>query len=675
MELGEQFLDNPRFDELFEAVLGVAKERESDAVLGRMLLQRGAQKLRAGKPYETIRLLGRAQQKLALHESRDEMVLALALGASAYEAAGLLWAARSCMLLASNQALAPFWEHGQLSQRAVTCLSRLIWLELQLGRVPCVFAWTEAMLALRSILTPDEENQKTFEEEWTQLDGVFGALLLRTGFFDLKSLGFVPTLLERFHLYGSWMALLYALGHEDTLRAENVIPPHETEEEVLNFFHKWASQPVPSELRKAPEFLDTQTVDLRSNVLGCEIVVSFRNDYRSLLLAESVLGTLEAFLATSLDASLIPHTPRLQLKIVPSDATTLPLDFQLDRRSHNTIEIYHPTQELKTVEPVLFQEKMIHLIGTIVSLIAFVPEGVHKFAEKIVRDEVGLGRALLITDVKTFLTNILGNNPKLRLSDWDSGNNRKLFFVRRKNAWDIAVNKQSTPQQRKAPKIGTGTPPAKLLDIEHLKHTQRRIFSLIDVNLWNKANWSGTVFAFSEHPDQLPWVGLAFTESTAAKEIFEGWTEKIGREDTRKRLRISIITGIDRRNLASYRVLIGENPDWTTVHQGSQFVFVTRINTMTPTTQTNLNQFLKEYEKKHKYLLAPAHYAPNGSFSLLPGQAILKEDLVVRPAWQIGEHDPDSSAIRSDDDVFVPDGIKDPPILRTIARIGKKRSS
>src|SRR5262249_27225491 len=78
-ELGEHFATVDAFDEAFESAILITRERESSAVSGGMLLRRGAQKLKGKRPYEAIGLLGRAQQDLALHESRGEMAAALAI--------------------------------------------------------------------------------------------------------------------------------------------------------------------------------------------------------------------------------------------------------------------------------------------------------------------------------------------------------------------------------------------------------------------------------------------------------------------------------------------------------------------------------------------------------------------------------------------------------------------
>jgi len=53
-----------------------------------MWLARGIQKLRNGVPYDAISFYGRAQQKLAKHEYRAELIAALVGCGMAYESAG-----------------------------------------------------------------------------------------------------------------------------------------------------------------------------------------------------------------------------------------------------------------------------------------------------------------------------------------------------------------------------------------------------------------------------------------------------------------------------------------------------------------------------------------------------------------------------------------------------------
>lgn len=65
-ELGDLFPDNATYDDLFEQLVYLLKQRRSEAEGGCALLARGYQKLKAEKYYDAIRFLGRAQAKLAL---------------------------------------------------------------------------------------------------------------------------------------------------------------------------------------------------------------------------------------------------------------------------------------------------------------------------------------------------------------------------------------------------------------------------------------------------------------------------------------------------------------------------------------------------------------------------------------------------------------------------------
>lgn len=673
MELGEQFPDDAQFDKLFEAVLQVAKERESKVVSGRMLLRRGTQKLEGGRPYEAIRLLGRAQQQLALRESLGEMIAALALCANAYEAAGLLWAARGSLLVAANQGLREFWERGNITGQTLACLRRLVWIELQLGRVPCALAWLEVTMLMSSAAVHDEDRKKRLVEELTDVDRILGLLLLKTELSDLETLSFLPNVFERLGFHLSWMALLYALGYEDKLRSDKAIPAEESAEEILSLMNRWVTQPAAKDLPQRPEFLSKQTLELRSTVLGCDVIATVPNKNQSLFLAETVLTALEALLATSLSSTLLPHTSRLRLKFAPSDSIGKPLDFSVSTTPHTVIEIRYPSGDSAEVEAsAAFRDRLAALVSTITGYMAFPLEGPDGFLNGALKNELDFGRSLMLAGLETVIGGILGDKPKLRISDWDPGQDEEVFPLRRKEPWNHMVSRdQPSP---KSPTWGSGEPPPALFESDRLKHSDRRVFSLINIDLWNKAAWSGIGVIVPASPDEPPYLALLFRNQEAAVSIFKAWRDEIGQQDSEQKLRISIITGIDRDSPAAYRVVVGTNPDWSGVKPGGQVIVISRIQTMYPSDSTNLDQFLASYKQKGNYILLPARLMPNNSFAWAPELGILKGDLEVRPAWQIGEHDPDICGIGVDDKVIIPEGSTDPPILKALERIRAQRS-
>lgn len=159
-ELGDVFANMPVYDELIEEIASLTQERVGRLEAGRMLLARGFQKLRAGAVYDAIRFFGRAQQKLAIREAREELTEALFAGGLAYEGAGLLWAARANTLASADQTLADFREGGSIPRNALLCVRKLIWQELQLGRVPHVLQWLELGSLLAGIVGPRRKGSR-----------------------------------------------------------------------------------------------------------------------------------------------------------------------------------------------------------------------------------------------------------------------------------------------------------------------------------------------------------------------------------------------------------------------------------------------------------------------------------------------------------------------------------
>ena len=545
MELGEYFPTDEEFDNTFESLLETARKRESSVLAGRMLLQRGVQKLKGEKPYAAIRLLGRAQQDLALHESRGEMVMALGLCGSAYERVGLLWAARGSVLLAANQAMKAFSEDGEITGQALACLRKLVWVELQLGRIPCALAWIETFLTMNGAANLNEERQTRLAEEWMHIDGALGFLILKASIFDLKRLAAVPNILEALQLEMSKMALLYALGYEDRLRSEGYIPEEEDSAAVAEFFGAWRDQPGLRNLPD-PEFLDKQSIELHSGVLGCDISVSAANSGPSLFLGEAVLAGLEAFLATSLDAFLIPLTPRVHLRFVQREFLDEPLDFSVIPGPEAIIEVRHRKDEEFLADPTVTRDKFVALISTITEYIAAPRDEGKEFLEALVGEERGFGRALLASNIKTVIGNILGNEPKLRMSDWKrDGAETELFPLKRGEPWDHDKAGAAEPVETSRPTPGTSEVPAELRDVERMTHRDRRVLSLINVDLWNKAKWMGTGYITSENPAELPFLLLMFDNPEAAVDIFAGWRDSLGPEDAKEQLRVSIVTGVE----------------------------------------------------------------------------------------------------------------------------------
>ena len=112
--------------------------------------------------------------------------------------------------------------------------------------------------------------------------------------------------------------------------------------------------------------------------------------------------------------------------------------------------------------------------------------------------------------------------------------------------------------------------------------------------------------------------------------------------DTANKLRFVVITGIDRDHPAWNRLLIAPNEEAMEARPGDHFVLVTRIHTMNAETPENLLRFLSKYEHAKAFILTPGSLEATDNEPLFhPELGILSRNLIVRPAWEINENDPD----------------------------------
>ena len=665
-ELGEWLSEAGEYDELLEQVVSITQKRMGAREAGRMLLARGFQKFRVGQTYDAIRFFGRAQQKLALRESREELTEALFGCGLAYESAGLLWAARANVLSAADLAMRDYWEHGFLAPRASTCARRLVWLELQLGRLACAMQWMQVASALAHDRGLDEKETKRFSDQVAAQDATLGMLLLRAELEDLNRLRFLPDVLDECGLQSSRMSLLYGLGYEDLLREEGTIPPTETPEAVRELFATWLKHPGSADLPDRPVGLGGGTMLLTSHVLGCALNVHTEDDDESLLLAERILAATEALLATSLDLDVFPHREELTVNVERSNRVQGPPEYGFDE-SHGVAIVRH--SGIITDSPNRPDNWFLEIVLQIVSKM-IMPRDLKRYAERVFGEEVGLARAVNFTELATPIKNILGRSPKFRLSDWNNENNPRAFVVRRETPWHEGLIQTDTDEIIAEPVSGVGDTPKELRDRSGIKHSDRRVFSLINMPLWDRANWRATLYIWSESLDEEPLLALAFADSDCGQAIFREWRTKLGKFDDRERLRVSIITGIDKTHPLAYKVVIGSNvllPK--TNSRVREFVSVSRINKMYPEHLKSVETFRTRHEKVGTYSVVPAFQPEIGAkpqvfFNL----AIQKRSIRICPAWQIGEHDPDATAIHADDDPIIPLEIKEAPVLRLLDR-------
>jgi hypothetical protein len=293
------------------------------------------------------------------------------------------------------------------------------------------------------------------------------------------------------------------------------------------------------------------------------------------------------------------------------------------------------------------------------------------YSEALAREERCFSRALLFSDVFTLSENVFGGLDWINIERWQNSNDKDYPYMRQA-LWtpdEDFVKKFSKPVKR-----GKGSPEKQ--DFPNLqKHSDRKVLSVINIPLWDRAKWSGTLFLVVPTHEIPPAMGFLFKEEEAAIEIFREWNHRFGNKDDNDQIKIVIITGIDIHHPAHYRVFVGSNIEKHLAEsEDKQIVMISRYNTMTPESSINLERFIKSYNHFGLYALMPSvSKKDNTQPHILQEHYILKRNLVIRPAWKIAENDDELMAIHPDDEPIIPSNIEDAPIIKTLEKVRRMK--
>jgi hypothetical protein len=655
IQLGEHLGHLPEYQLLFETLVTVTAQRNQEVQAARLLLRRAAQQHDMGAPAEAIRTLGRAMVRLYKYESRDDIVRALYFCACCYEEVGLLWAARGTLLAAASIAVQEFWTYENVTALQGKCFNQLKWIELKLGRVPFVLAWHEIDLAVRRVLTEKGYEDEQIAPDEEVFDVILGLLLLRTDVWQLKWLETLPDTLDGYGLRYASLALRYALGPDCRMR-EVMAAVAKDDGAIEAYFLRWRSHPAGKELPDEPTFADEQTVTFRSRVLGCQVTVVCRNEIHCLALGESLLAALEAVLSTGIVDGVFAKEPQLTCDIRSTHFSGLEWQSEFttpEGRPHLDIRcsVFDPNN-LSFADQQTVKNQLADVVINLL-LCVFCFKDLEETSTKLFRDDQALDRALHFCCSFVTAGGVLGNEPRIAISDWLDPTATRYPLIR-SLAWDHSAREQeaaipSTPVIRA---ISTDDPPQGLFDPSRLRHSDMEIVSLIRDTLWDRAGWRGTVFISFPGQSVTPAMAIAFDDLDAGKEIFKHWQKELGHEDQSDQLFVGIVRGISRSNPHAYRILLAANPATAlSRHKAERRIAAIpcRIHRMDATTDQNLNRFLEGFENAGKFFLTYCHL-PSGSADFeeaKPGDvAIVKSTLVVRDAWEIGKRNFEAAAIQ-----------------------------
>lgn len=642
------FGDFEAYEDLIDKVIDDASAREGSRIVADKYLRRGAVSLDKKDYYRAIKCLGLSLYGLYNHESKAEIFSALYMLSHAYEKQGLLWAARGAALMAAQLVTADALKEQRTSSKQVAIYHRLMWIEAQLGRLSQSLNWYSLSYLIAPMLAEDHWT----DDQRISYECLIGQLFLNAKFSDIEKIAWLPDVLSQMGLHLCADALLICLGHEDKAGPDS-------EPVDFEFINMWRSMDLGSPIAPLDLYSERWTT-IDSHILGCKVSVTFPIKSPCIELAQQLLAVLESFCAPMMADHEVATVPSVDIDISLEDEDDMVLQHTFDTGAQVTcarilcsaFDIAKLEDEQRATIQQFYTEFCLHFVSVICPQIGWTR------LEEMLRDDKALERAVIFNCNLGLEGFVMGQNTVPGIAS-HRRSPFKLYEPTRKVTW---FEHHEIEKMDWTPKSGVGEErPKHPFQLAALNHRQLKVTSLIQASLWDQARWNA--IAFQTREGEIPVLIFGFTQAGVGEIIFSNMAKNIGNKDPANTLRIVLIRGISKQHPAHYRVEVTNNIDAAVADSTKIQTTLSRINTMTPDSSINLERFLKDYEVCKKCRIATL--SARGKLVT----HLVTSGVVTRYAWEIDENDLEISAIALDDDVFIPEGVANPPIRRALAKI------
>jgi hypothetical protein len=593
---------------------------------GALVLLRRARQLDFDENMEMIRLLGKAARLLTKKEHANDFVDAQAQLSLGYCSAGLLWAARASCTSAAATLFIEGNEEGELSPVVFPLLMNVAWQAVELKHLSEVLQIIQIARGCLSSLPYDEASLKRAGEQLQDFDLILACQLANLPAAGVPQLDMLPDILAGLGLIQSRATLLYILGYEDVLREEGWIPDTESAQDVVTFFNQLAGQPAGDAVWRPAIFNGDDPQVFVTSVLGVQVHVTHQPSDTAITVAEAIVGTVEAFFATAFELNAFAHVELFDVSVVEADVTRFEVKADLDRMK---VTVKWPKGVFPGTPSVYgdFLNMLLEVAGTVFFATCHAKD-LKEAMRQLFQADGAMDRAAMIGSLCISRQRIF--KGVARLLKWDKHLPSK--FEARPNRPTVVRELATLEEQRKVKATSEDFHFSKMTD-----HRSVKVHSVIDVHLWNRAEWTGAAYGVAD-PTAPPFMALMFKNREAAAKIFERWRERFGSTDVEEEIHIGIVRHFSTEHPAHYGMVITSEPPKES-RDSRVAMMASRSLTMEPPNDVNLRTFIDLYKKAGAYVLMPALITPGQALQFIDGLHILKRTLHVKMAVDVGPHD------------------------------------
>jgi hypothetical protein len=328
---GQQFSCLPEFDSLFERMCQISRHRSGETSEGRLLYERGLHQLLNGEPKDALRYLGRARSRLYKGETLTSAARA-SLGCSdCYLSMKLYWAARMEALVAAHISLQKDQGEFLCPVEGFWALTKLARIDLFLGRFAAFLAWYRLASMTAAYLKASRYDIRRLVDELDSLDLTMAVRLMRLRHSEVYRISDFTGSLERLKLQISQWALMYRSGQFSQLIDEFKDSELDSPAKIDEFFQQFLQVEIEEDFREPSGLAGENLLVFGTKVLGVEYCFRVRNEFGPVVLAENLLGIIEAAFSLARWENLAFILDTFTLLIDARDDGTTPPEIHFER--------------------------------------------------------------------------------------------------------------------------------------------------------------------------------------------------------------------------------------------------------------------------------------------------------------------------------------------------------
>lgn len=615
-------------DNYFELVDLIAKKigiRNSEIQSAKYILEISESNIE-DNPHETFIVLGRIVTKLFKYETKREFQKATYLMGIACRNRGMIWLSIKYLMTFVQTSLDESTRIPINNKMLLMAIHELVLIEVQNNRILHSLSWWDLLIFSNKIIYSSKYDMQI--SEWQSMyEGLLAISIIKEKKM-IKEISQLKYLFDKNDFFVPALTARYVTGINDVGKKYNL-----SVNEVQNLMEGLVTQTFVQQLKNPMNLGLFDGSCLNTVIMGSKIKIAYAKNIVAMIFAEILVTSLESFFFNTIkQRSVFSVFEEITINVNYRKSNESKIKVSNSKRK-NVINFQF---SLKSIDSFGIESELV--FNTLLELYLVMIRDCFKVTnfESIKRDFV---RNNLVERTIAFSSPVA--SYKYLFGDID-------FLPKLSGKRDINVEIRNNRMQTLNfinEKVIEGE--SNDFDLENIRHSDIRVASIIDMDLWDRAKWDGVSYLL-DFKQKIMVMCLLFRNLDFGEKIFESWISKFGIKDQNNDIELTIIKDIDDENPLNYNVVLGANMlEIAKREKVSYMQNLQRFKTLEPSGTDNLGSFIKmvkRIDKEYSIGIMPIDiktymkYHGNKSNIIDTKYMILKKDFRVLSARDIDDN-------------------------------------